>query len=276
LLNYNIIANSTYIIVNIIKSATVTGIFGIAMVISSAVAVIPNVLSSAIFPIISGMSADKNSLKSQKRLTDYTIRYTLFLTLPIIFTLVIFPEYFILLFSTPEYLDARILLPILAIASLFLGLANALNRVIYAIKKPKLFQNILIVISILFLVVTPLFTFWKSDFGMAIGYILTMTIYLILSFVYVSKHLHIKFPANDIIKMLFSCVVPFLLIYFVKGHIPNMWIAFFVSGIACLLYCLILLKLKFYKNDDLRILRSVSKKVKFLERFVDFISKYAS
>lgn len=271
-ITYGLLSNSQYIIVSIIKTSATTGIFGIAMIISSVVVVIPTILNSSIFPIMSELSVEKNRVKSQRKLIDYVLRYSLFLSIPLIFIFSLFPDQFILIFSSARFLGASKLLPLLTIASLLFGLSTIFNTTIYAIRKPKIYRNILIMVSIIFILLASILTYLLADIGMTIGYFATMTIYFLLSFFALKKYLKIRFPIKDLFKIIISCLLSFSFLHFVRPYVHNIILAGILILAGFLIYGIILLKMKFYKPEDIRILKTISKKFKFLKSPIDIIS----
>ncbi len=267
---YSLFANAQFVLLTIIKTATITGIFGVGMLITSVISVIPNLLSLSVFPIISELSIDKKSKKVQKLLVDYTLRYSLFLVVPAIFIFSIFSGFFILLFSNPEYLGASTLIPILSVAALLFGISGALNSAIYAARRPIIYRNILLTVSVFFLLITPFLATAKGDLGMAIAFLSSMILYLILSFVYLQKRLNIDLPTKDLTKIIIASIISFLPIFFLNLEINNSLLMIFAIMFSGMIYLLLLLILKFYHKDDARILKFLTKKFKFSHKFLDF------
>lgn len=268
-----LVANSQYITLSVMKTASLTGLFGVAMVISNTIGIIPGTLYSSIFPLISGLSAKKNSSEKQKRLIYFVLRYTLLFTIPMIFIYSLFSRYFILLFSSSEYLSASVLLPILSTASLIFGLSNIFSGTIYALKKPNLYKNILLLTSGLFLIVTPLFTYLWADMGISVGYLSVVSFYFVISLVYLEKQIPIKFPSGDLVKLLFVSAIAFLPLYIFKSFVPNLFFGGALIFCCGTLYLFILLMLRFYSEDDIRVLKEISEKIKILKKPISIIIK---
>ncbi len=267
----SLFVNAQFVLLTVIKTATVTGIFGVGMLITSSILVIPNLLSLSVFPIISELSVDKKSKRSQKLLVDNTLRYSFFLTIPFIFILSIFSGFFILLLSKPEYLTVSVLIPILSISSLLFGISNILNNAIYATRKPKIFRNILIAVSLFFLLIMPFLASAKGDLGMALSYLFAMVFYLILSFTYLKKGLKIDFPLKDLSKLLIASLISFSPLIFLNAKINNPIIMLIAIAFSGIVYIVTLFLLKFYKSQDSRILKFFSKKMKISHPFIDYL-----
>lgn len=269
---FSMLSNFQYVIVSIIKTTTTTGIFGIAMMISSIVSVFPSILNTSIYPIMSGLSVDKKQTKSASRLIENTLRYSLFLTTPIILTFYLLPELLVLSFSSNKFLEASKLLPILAPASFMFGLSSVLSNSIYAMKKPEYYRNILITIATIFLIITPILTYYFSDLGMSIGYLITTSLFFFLSLFFLNKIIKIKFPLKDMLKI-FIASISFSILYFVKPFTINIILGGIFVSLSFLIYLIILVLLKFFNNDDARILEFFALKIRFAKPIINFILK---
>lgn len=267
----SLFTNAQYVILTIVRTVKLTGIFGVGMLISSVIGVIPNILSLSIFPILSELSV--NGKKEQiHRLIKYTFKYSLFFTVPIIFIFSIFGENLILLFANESYINAKYIIPILSISSLVMSLASSLNNAIYASKRPTIYKYILLVTSSIFLLITPVLSYLKGDIGISIGFFISMLVFFILSFVSLKKIIKIKFPISDVIKILFTSILIFSPIAFFKHYISNTISLIVISFISFISYTLFLVFFKFYNEDDKRVIKSFLDKMK-LSKFNFLIDK---
>lgn len=269
---FAIISNFQYVLVSIIKTVNTTGIFGVAMMISSVISVVPIILNTAIYPIISGASSNKKTLKSISSLIRYTFRYSLFFTLPLILTFSLSPELFVLSFSSYRFIEAGKLLPILTTASFLFGISTTFTSAIYAMKRPKEYRDILLIIAIVFLVLTSLLTYYFSDLGTSIGYLMTMIVFFILATINLKKIIKIKFLTADLIKILIASL-SFSILYFVKPFVMNLISAGIFVALSGTFYLILLLLMKFYNKGDIRILKYISSKVKISKPIIDVILK---
>jgi len=269
---FSILSNSQYVIISILKNVSTTGIFGVAMAISTLISVAPNVLSNAIYPIISSLSFDKEKNKSKEKLLEETIRYAFFFSIPMILTFSIFPELFVMSFSSNKFIAASKLLPILGTSVFLYSMSTMFLNSIYALNKPKIYRNILILIVFIFLMTTITLTYFLSDLGTALGHLITMVIFLSITFFELKKIINIKFPLTDIIKIFISSIL-FFVLYFVKPYVINLIIAGILISVVFILYLLSLRLMKFYKKEDARILKHLFYKVKFAKPITNFILK---
>jgi O-antigen/teichoic acid export membrane protein len=265
-------SNSQYILLTLIKSLEITGIFALAMLLTSLITTFPTILNSALFPIVSFLSANKEN-KKQAYLISLVTRYSIFLTLPIAFLLSIFSKEVILIISKEEYLAASNLFPILSISAIVLGIGNVFLSSLYAIGKTKINRNIVVLSSLSFLALSIPLTFFLSSIGMSIAYFFSSFILFSTSFFFIHKFLRTKFPAKDLLRCLISSLISFSILYFLVKFVTGIY-DYILALMTCFLYLLILAILKFYSKDDLEILKIFAKKVKIIEKFVEFVEKF--
>ena len=260
-----VLMNGQYVLLSALVNPRETGIFTVAMVLTSLIAVIPNTLASGLFPIISQLSIDRSTKKKQGYLIQLVFRYAFLITLPLALFLIIFSKPVILLFSSEKYLEASALFPILAFASLVYGCGNIFLKNLYAIGKTKLNRNIVIVTVISFLIFAfPLISLFKA-FGSALSYLFAVLILFFLSFYFLRKFLRVSLPLKDMGKILLASSIAFSFLYSTTYFTSGLLIGLILSAISAIIYLLVLLPLNFYRREDLKILEFfVSKFKKFI------------
>jgi PST family polysaccharide transporter len=268
--------NGQYVLLTILKTTEVTGIFTIAMLITSIIATFPNILTQALFPMISFLSAD-SKVKSQSYLIRLVLKYVFLFSLPMAFLLSIFSKPMILIFSRPEYLPASTLFPILVSASLTYGVGNLLVSNLYAIGKTKIQRNIWLLTVTIFFVSTIFLVNKFSALGMALSYLLSTLILISLGYLYIRKFLPLELPLKSFVKCLFSASISFLFLYFITKFTTDL-IDYLLTIFSGVIYLLILLIMKFYSSEDIRILEIIEEKIPFLKIFtqplIRFLSNY--
>ncbi len=265
-----------YIILTLLESVENTGFFAIAGKITFFIPVIPHILTSALFPIISGLDSDRNKKTKRKYLIKLTFRYTLFIILPTAVFLVLFSEYVILFFSKPEYLPGMTFLPLLTSAGVFLGLGNLFLSSLYAIGKPKIPRNIQIISTLVYLFLAIPLTYYFSGVGLAISYLTATIIIFFLSFIFIRKSLDLSLPFKDIGRIILAIFFSILFLILLKSYIKNFLMAGIFVGIAGLIYFLVLLKLNFYLEEDLKVLDFLSDRSPIFRKEISKLRNYLS
>jgi len=254
---FSLLSNSQYTIITIMKTASNTGIFGVAMMISSVVGAIPNILNTSIYPIISEMFG-KRTKNSIPILIESIIRYTLLLSIPVIIVFSILSRLIVLSFSSYRFLESTKLVPILSVSSLFLGISSIFTNTLFAMRRPRLYVKILLMISLIYIAITFTLTHFLSELGTSIGYMMTTIIFFLTSFYYSKKIIMLKIRLNYLIKILVASLA-FLPLHFFKPFtlIP----AISLTAVCFILYIGVLFALKFFTKEDGKILNHLINKL---------------
>ncbi len=275
----SLITNAQYLILSAIKTVEVTGVFTVAFVIVTPLHILTTVLTSAMFPIISELSADKKAKNKQGYLISLLVRYSLFILIPLSLLLITFSKYAVLLFSSPKFLESTSYFPILIPAAMLNGIATIFLSNLYAIGKPKISRNIMMFIALFFICVSiPLTMYFQDASGICLAYLITMVIYFSLSLVYIKKFLKITFFIKDILKILLATTIILMLLVVLRDFVQSVAAIAVLSIPLAILYLLTLLILKFYNREDAKILEFFGKKFpaisKLLTRVSRLINKY--
>ncbi len=261
--------NTQYILLNLFKTAFVTGIFAVAFLISSQVAIIPQILSRALFPLISGLSVNKEKEK-QSKLISLALRYSLLIGIPLVLFFISFNKPLILIFARSEYLGASRLFLLLAPGALFFGLGRLFLVNIYAIGKSRIYRNISILVSLSYLFLSFFLIRQLADYGLAIAYLVTSLIFFSFSIFSFKKEVKIEFEWRDLGKIFISLLIPFLILYLLDILNIHTILKFVLAAIAGLLYLLGLKITKFYSSEDKRVVFLLVEKLRLkgLEKII--------
>lgn len=269
----SLIYNSQYIILTVIKNPEATGIFTIAFVITSPLLVLSNVLTSALFPVISELSYDHRTKSKQGYLIGLVLRYSLFLIIPLSALLIIFSKYAVLMFSSAQYLQSTLYFPLLVPAAILYGLGGIFNSNIYAIGKPKIQRNIMVFTAIFFLSTSIFLTKYFSTTGLCSAYLMATFIYFLLSFLFIKKYLKIEVFAGDTLKIIFSTLLISAALLVLYNFIQTVLMVILVCIPVGLLYLLLLYFVKFYRIEDVRILDFFGKRIPVIGKLFLIMAK---
>ena len=281
LLNYTqYIILTLFSIFNLTTLQTMENIayFALCITISTPILVITNIISTALFPITSELSVEKNSKYKQAYLIKLVLRYVFFLILPISIFLILTSKYVILFFSKVEYLQATSILPFIIFASLFCGLGTLFGGSLYALKKPKLYRNIFATVVIIYFILTFILTYYFYVYGLAVSYMVANLIFFILSVYFIKKYLSFKLPINDFIKVIFCLFISSIFYLFFSPLFHNIIAIILLIGFSSIFYFVLLLKLNFYIEEDLKIFDYFIEKTpifkKQIKYFRDLLSNF--
>jgi O-antigen/teichoic acid export membrane protein len=271
-----IFVNGQYVLLTILKNPETTGIFTIAMILTSPILVMPQILTQALLPIISQLSINHNSKAKQSYLIQLVFRYALFVSLPAALFLAIFSKQIILIFSRAEYLPASQLFPILALASIIYGLGNVFLSNLYAIGKTKLNRNIIILTTIAFFTIAVPLIEHYSAFGLSLAYFFAVLILSLLSFFFIKKFLSITLPWKNLWKIIVASLISFSFLYFAVSLTSGLLIGIFFAIIAGIIYLAVLIPLRFYSKEDVETLEFISTKLPLFKKQISFLAKFLS
>jgi O-antigen/teichoic acid export membrane protein len=255
-----IFANTPNIILNAITGPTVTALFAISLTITSPIFSIPGILNSALFPITSALSASKNGKQNQKALINMVLRYASLITLPIVMILLTFSGTIILFFSDESFLPATEILPVVGVAAFLFGIGGILNTSVYAIGKPNASRNITILSVVTFLVIAFPLTIAMSIIGMAVAYLVSVVVLCTSSLLYLRRSLGFSLDLVSFAKILVAVAVFSGIIIGIDNLFTEPLVKLVGTVLASVVYFAVLLPLRFYKNEDLRVLDLLSKK----------------
>jgi O-antigen/teichoic acid export membrane protein len=272
--------NSQTIILSSLQNLSEAGIYGTAMTLCVPIFAIPNVLTSALFPVISQLSAVKRKEKQQGELINLVLRYTLFIVVPLIVVLAFFSNTIILLFARAEYAGASKLLPMIATASLAYGVGSLFLSSLYAIKKPFLYRNIILLNSFIFIILSAIMTILWSSYGLAFAYLLSTFSLVGTTLYYLRKHVFMKSPMSYILKIIAASFLLYIALLLIDTINTGFFVKLSLTAVGGIIYLLVLIPLRFYTQADIQILEYASDKVPKLRKVsmfvIKLISKYVS
>lgn len=253
-------ANTPNIILNALTTPAVTGLFAVALTITSPILSIPSVMNIALFPITSGLSVSRKNNAVQKKLINMVLRLTAFITLPVIAMLLIFSDTVILFFSSPEFLGAMSILPVLGAASFIFGIGGILSTTLYAIGKPTTSRNITILTLTIFILTSVPLSMSMHAMGMAIAYLVSVTVFTAASLFYLRKCIGLRIDIGPLLKVMVASLI-FSGILFVVDYLDvGTAVKFAGAAAASVAYLCILAPLRFYNRDDIRVLDAMSQR----------------
>ncbi|MFH8080759.1 MAG: oligosaccharide flippase family protein [Candidatus Aenigmatarchaeota archaeon] len=246
-LSISMLSNFQYTIITTLKGNINTGIFGVAMMISTVIGAIPHILNVSIYPIISEIFHTRFK-KAIPILLENTIKYSLLIVIPLIIVFSILSNFLVLSFSSYKFLDAAKLVPLLSVSTLFFTLSNIFMNTLFAIRKPKIYVKIFVTIMLVFLIITLPLTHLYSEIGMAIGYLLTTIFYLLLSYNQLKKFIKFSINIRKILSI-FIASTSFIILYLVKPQ--NLTLVLLYTTLNFIIYFSILVFLNFFTKDEI-------------------------
>ena len=252
---FTVLANNTQAItLTIMENTTITGLFAVAMKIAFVLSV-PSIISRGLFPILSELSVDKSSEPKQSRLISLTFRYEAFMLFTAAALLIVFQQQLLLFFSNPDFMPALQVLPAVVLANMFLSFSDHFLSSLYAIGEPEKYRNANLISTVAYLALSIALTYYFSLIGMAIAYLVYSILLTALSYSYIRKSCAtLRLPLKSTAKILISLAISVSPLVFLQSMIPNVWIAIPFIVASMVVNVLVLSKLGFFIQEDLKIL----------------------
>jgi stage V sporulation protein B len=253
-----ILTTTPVLILSTFSSTTEAGIFSLVNALASLIIFVPNVLYTASFPVFSGMYG-KRDHKGIEELLNMVFRYTILISIPLCLIFVMFPNFLLRIIAKPSYLPGTKALSFLGIVGLVYGIGNILLNTLYAVGKPKISRNIMIGTLTIYLLLSIPLSMLYGSLGMALTYLLTFSFLFVSSLAFTRKFYKLHLDYTYILKVFFSSLF-WLLVLMATTFVSTSAYLFIVAAlIGFLLYVFLLLVLKTFKADDLKVLREFKK-----------------
>lgn len=269
-----IFSNFPIILLATLQNQEATGLYAISLLVTSLISIIPSILSQALFPITSLLSVGNRSEK-QSYLLSLIFRYSVFIILPMAIFLVFFAKPLMLLFGT-EYLVASSLFPPLALAAVFMSMSQIFLSNIYALGRTKLHRDIWLVSSAVFLILTSVLITLYSSEGLALAYLLSSAITLLLSYYFVKKIIKLKIQPRSLIKIVLSSLIFFSFLFVADISQFDLAIKILFVLVGGIFYLLVLVPLKFYRKEDVQLLDFIAKRLPVFKKIISNLSRFLS
>ncbi len=269
---FMMIFNSTqYIILSLMRNVESTGYFSLAFMISVQLSTMFNIITTAIFPLVSGLSSIKKK-ESYNKLITMGIKYGLLIVLPVAIFIVIFDEVIITTFFRPEYLPASDLFVLLLPGVLLFSIMNILLTNLYAVGESRIYRNINILITIMYFSTAFLFSWLWNYVGMAISYLVTSLVSFSITLYYSRSVFRIAISKSIIMKIILAGFVLMIVWYGINFFDIGLYKKMILVVVSSVLYPLLLKILKFFDEYDKRVIRIVFDKIR-LRSFYNIIKK---
>jgi O-antigen/teichoic acid export membrane protein len=273
-----ITTNTQFIVLTAFENPGVTGVFAVAMKITIVLSVVPAIFARALFPTVSELSSSSDMKKKQAYLMSLVFRYGTFVGVLATSMVILFGRQLVLFFSGPEYMDAVLVLPSLAIGAMLLGLATQLVLGLFGIGEPKKYRDSYLLATIAYLISAPTLTYLFSFMGMAVAYLASNIILFITSLVYVRRSLRFTVRSKDLMKVAFALCISVTLLSFSIGFVKSFSLQAVMALAAGVVYVAILLLSGFFVKEDLKVLdfvsgtpflRPINPAIKYVRRILD-------
>jgi len=271
-----IFTNIPNVIVNSITADKVTtGIFALALTLVVPIVFIPMTLSQALTPINSGLSATSNPKKRQGKLISLTVKFTAFLTMPLVALLLVFSSQIILFFSHKvQNLPASDLLLLLAPGALLVGIGQILSSSVFAIGNIKGTRNVTLTSTAVFSVLGVVGTYYLSSFGMAVAYLVSAVLLVSMSYLYLRRDIGLRLEFRPLAKIVLASVAFATVTLPLNAITDSNLVKLGVALLGGFVYLSALALMRYYSGDELKIVRHISKRSMLISRLLSPLERF--
>ena len=248
----------TFMIGYLTKNATSVGIYNAALPIAQLMYIIPYALLILLVPILTEtyINKDKENFKSIYQITN---KWILYINSLLLIIMLVFPREIINLLFGDSYVSGAISMTVLAFGYYLSFSIKTAESIILTLKKTRLIllsSIIVIIVNILLnIYLIPLYNINGAAIATAISYILLG----ILGGIWAYKLTKINPFKKSYIKIIISMIATTILVYFIKTLTINLILLLIITTI---IYSGILLILKSFEEDEIKILKIILKKIR--------------
>ncbi|MBI4894337.1 MAG: polysaccharide biosynthesis protein [Candidatus Aenigmarchaeota archaeon] len=272
--SWALFTNTPTIILTLFDSLKTTGLFAAALSITSPLALIPGIISQAVFPITSGLSGSRNQSAAQAKIIKLVMRYVFFVSVPIMIIYAFYSKALVLVFTQIHYLDAVQMIPIVGLAVLVQSIGQILVSSLFAIGKARWNMAVYLVTAAFFICTSIPMTMLLGADGLIASFVAGVAVFATASYLALRKNLKFSMPWVSMAKL----AVPSLLLFFILQSSFALGLKALETlpmlALGLVLYIFILGKLKFYSTDDVAILRFAESRLKFLSPQLSALRKF--
>lgn len=250
-----IISSSDRFVIGYLLGPASVGIYSVSYSISTMIGFIAAPISFVMFPTLTKLW-EENDIEGVKSHLKLVFKFFSILTIPIVFGLSILSKQIILILSTPEFVPAYNLIPIIGAGYFFFACFSQIGEyILFLLKKTKVIGLLFMFFGFLNLVFTFLFVSQIGILGAAIATFLSY-FFLEISILYIAfKYVFIDLDLFSIMKSITaSAIMSIFLWTFDPIGILNV---FFAVVVGMLIYLGVLFLLRTFNNEEIAFLKGL-------------------
>jgi len=242
-----------YVIGYFLGAANV-GIYSASYTLGNVISFLYAPIALVLFPAITNLY-ENNNIHEVKMHLKYTLKFFLMIAIPSLFGLTILSKSLLGILTTSEFIEAYMVIPIVALGALLFNIGKLFSDVLMLFKKTKIISLVFGSSALLNLVLNIFLVPLIGIIGAAIATLVTFAIlFFVLAFISF-KSLPFDWDPKFITKSIASSIVMGLVILKVSPHgAVNTLISI---GIGAVVYFGVLLALKGFTKEEYRFLRDI-------------------
>jgi O-antigen/teichoic acid export membrane protein len=250
------------LVLGFFKKAAEVGLYNAAVPLAILTTLPPMLFIRIFFPLITKEFARKN-FEVIKELSKQIEKWILIINLPVSLLMIIFPGAFINILFGSEYLVAANSLRLLTIGFFFYSMSVIFYSLLSMAGKSKVLLINISVISTLNLILDIILVSKYGMNGVAFATMLCNIILSIIMFYQVKQYTSIIPIRRKMLGILFSIIIPTILLLYVKQFIKTNIFTIIIQGLFfMLLYLFLIFITKSFDKNDLMIINTIKNKIK--------------
>ena len=248
-------SSDLYVIGYFMDSASV-GVYSAAYGIGVTISMFIGPISTVLYPTILKLW-EENKIEEVKTHLEYSIKYYLMLAIPATFGLSVLAKQFLLALTTSQFIYGSVLIPLIAVSSIFSSFYSINMYILAMVKKTKIIGALLMVAAIVNMTLNIIFVPLIGILGAAISTLVSFLILSLLMYYLAISNIKFGLGLKFILKsLLASFVISFLIFEYNPTGMINVLISI---GFATGVYFGLLTLLKGFSKDELKFLKSLFK-----------------
>lgn len=248
-------SSDRYVIGYFMGNASV-GVYSTAYSIGRLILMFMGPISFVLYPTIV-KSWEAGKIEEAKTYLKYSTKYFLMLAIPATFGLSVLAKPLLLSFTTAQFVYGSILIPVIAVSSLFSGFYSINMYILATAKKTKIIGEFLGISAIVNFVLNIVFVPLLGILGAAISTLISFLILSLLMYYRAVNYIKFNFELIFILKSVFASLIMSFLIFI---YSPTGMVDILLSVVfAAFTYVCLLLILKGFSRDELKFLKSIFK-----------------
>ena len=248
-------SSDRYVIGYFMDSASV-GVYSAAYGIGGIILMFMGPISVVLYPTILKLW-EENKIEEIKTHLEYSMKYYLMLAIPATFGLSLIAKQFLLALTTSQFIYGSVLIPIIAVSSIFSSFYSINMYILAMVKKTKIIGMLLMIAAIINIVLNIIFVPLIGILGAAISTLISFLILSLLMYYLAVSNIKFDLGLNFILKSLFAS---FLMSFLIFVYNPIEMINVLISiGFSTGVYFGLLILLKGFSKEELEFLKSLFK-----------------
>lgn len=196
---------------------------------------------------------DNGEIDEVKIYIIYSLKFFLLLSVPSVVGLTICAKQILVVFTTVEFINGSLVIPLVALSALFSGLVQILINITFLYKKTKYNFWIQAIPAILNIVLNIILIPLIGIIGAAIATLFSFVIMCIVTYIVTIKYLRFKIDVIFVLKIILSSIIMASIVFLLKDQI-NLLLQLCIGIVLYFLFCYIF---KIFNKQEISFIKNI-------------------